>query len=95
MNKNAWWAWAIKNSVCIICWTVLAIVFSKWWIAFFALLFISSLETKPVHYYYRTCDKCGKQSEYTESPEEALRKASLAGWSHYEESNKDYCPNCK
>lgn len=39
MNKNAWWAWAIKNSICVICWTALAIIFHKWWIALFAALF--------------------------------------------------------
>ena len=30
MNKGAWLAWAIKNSICVICWTVLSIVFNKW-----------------------------------------------------------------
>lgn len=35
---------AIKNSVAIICFTVLAIVFSKWWIVFFSALFLNSVE---------------------------------------------------
>lgn len=43
INKSAYWAWAIKNSICIICWIVLAIIFNKWWIALFAALFLSDL----------------------------------------------------
>lgn len=45
MNKSIMLAWAIKNSICMICWTYLAIVFDKWWIALFAVLFMSSLTT--------------------------------------------------
>lgn len=45
MNKSVWWAWAIKNSICMICWTILAIVFNKWWIALFDLLFLSYFQT--------------------------------------------------
>ncbi len=44
MNKHARWAWAVKNSVVVICWAALAIFFGKWWIALFAVLFISGLE---------------------------------------------------
>lgn len=32
----------IKNCVAIICFTILAIVFNKWWIIFFAYLFLTS-----------------------------------------------------
>ena len=46
MNKYMWWAWAIRGSIHIICWTVLAIYFNKWWIALFAVLFLSSVESK-------------------------------------------------
>ena len=46
MTKHAWWAWALKNSVAIVCWTILAICFNKWWIALFAALFLSSIPTK-------------------------------------------------
>jgi hypothetical protein len=96
MNKSAWWAWAIKNSICTICWVVLAIVFNKWWIALFSLLFLSSLQSSPqTKKYYRFCDKCGKHSEYADSYNEALDKAKKAGWIHYVEGNKDYCPECK
>lgn len=45
MNKSLIWAWVIKNSIAIIAWAVLAIIFNKWWIAFFAILFMSDLDT--------------------------------------------------
>ena len=95
MNKSAWWAWAVKNSICIICWTALAIIFNKWWIALFAGLFISSLQGEHVKQYYRICDKCGKYSPYADSHNEALDKAKEAGWIHYVDGNKDYCPECQ
>jgi hypothetical protein len=95
MNKSAWWAWAIKNSVCVICWTTLAIVFNKWWICLFSMLFLCSLQTHTVKKYYRICDKCGKHSEYADSYDAALDKAKKAGWIHYVDGNKDYCPECK
>lgn len=31
----------VKNIVALICFTILAIVFNKWWIVFFSLLFWS------------------------------------------------------
>ena len=93
MNKNVWLAWAIKNSICMICWTVLAIVFNKWWIIFFSLLSIS--EVKSVQMHCRTCDKCGKRSPYANSYNEALDKAKEAGWIHVVDGNKDYCPDCQ
>lgn len=43
MEKHVVWAWAIKNSVVIVCWLLLAIHFGKWWIALFAALFTTSL----------------------------------------------------
>ena len=95
MNKGAWWAWAIKNSICLICWVALAIVFNKWWIALFAMLFMSSLSTETVHKKVRFCDKCGKHSPYADSEVEALEKAKEAGWVHYEDGNRDYCPECR
>ena len=93
MNKALIWALAIKNSVAIIAWTALAIVFNKWWIALFGILFISGLETKYKN--YRVCDKCGKHSPYADSYNEALDKAKEAGWLHIVEGNKDYCPDCR
>lgn len=95
MNKSAWWAWAIRNSVCVICWTTLAIVFNKWWICLFSMLFLCSLQTNTVKEHCRICDKCGKHSEYANSCDAALDKAKKAGWIHYVDGNKDYCPECK
>lgn len=93
MDKNLIWAWAIKNSIVVIAWTTLAIVFNKWWIALFAVLFMNSLETK--YKTYRMCDGCGKHSPYADSHNEALDKAKEAGWLHVVEGNKDYCPDCR
>ena len=93
MNKTLIWAWAIKNSITIICWTALAIIFSKWWIALFAALFMSGLETK--YKSYQVCDGCGKHSPYADSHNEALEQAKAAGWLHVAEDNKDYCPDCR
>lgn len=36
--RHAFWANALKNSVMAVCWTVLSIVFGKWWIALFMVL---------------------------------------------------------
>jgi hypothetical protein len=93
MSKSAWWAWAIKNIVCVVAWVVLAIVFNKWWIALFGALFMSSLTTNISK--HRICDKCGKHSPYAENHNEALDKAKEAGWVHYVEGDKDYCPDCQ
>jgi hypothetical protein len=93
MNKNIIWAWVIKNSVCVICWTALAIIFHKWWIALFGALFLSGLSTSTNH--HRVCDGCGKHSPSADSHNGALDKAKAAGWVHYVEGNKDYCPECK
>lgn len=92
MDKHMYWAWAIKNSICVICWAVLAIIFNTWWIALFGLLFMTSVQSTR---YYRICDKCGKHSEYAGTSEEALNKALKAGWVHYNDGNKDYCPDCQ
>ena len=46
MNKHIWWAWTLKNSIAIVCWTILAIYFNKWRIAMFAVLFLSRIPTK-------------------------------------------------
>jgi len=93
MNKSIYWSVTIKNSICLICWTVLAVVFNKWWIALFAALFLTSLKT--VHKYCRVCDRCGKHSPYANNYNEALDKAKEAGWIHHVDGNKDYCPECR
>lgn len=93
-NKNTMWAWAIKNSICVICWVILAIIFNKWWIALFGLLFLTDIKYQGAGT-YRVCDKCGKHGPYTNSYNEALDKAREAGWLHIVEGNKDYCPDCQ
>lgn len=93
MNKSVYWAWAIKNSICVICWVALAIIFNKWWIALFGCLFLSQVQTQ--HKSYRVCDKCGKHSPYADNYNDALDKAKEAGWIHYVDGNRDYCPDCQ
>ena len=93
MNKNLYWSVAIKNSICVICWTALAIIFHKWWIALFGVLFLTSIETK--HKSYRVCDGCGKLSPYADNYNDALDKAKAAGWVHIVDGNRDYCSECK
>lgn len=97
-DKHTWWAWAIKNSVCIICWTWLAVWFNHWWIALFAILFMSTLTTKgnssPYRYY---CDHCGTYSPEGVSRDEAEQRRIEAGWIRRKVNNKweDICPECQ
>ena len=91
MNNKILWPTVVYNSINIICWTVLAVIFNKWWVIFFAVLFMD-ISTKV---YYRFCDKCGKHSPYANSYNEALKKAQDAGWVHYVDGNRDYCPDCQ
>jgi hypothetical protein len=42
MNKNLLGCF-LYNGICVICWTVLAIIFHKWWLALFSMLFMSSI----------------------------------------------------
>ena len=93
MDKNTIWAWAIKNSIVMITWAALAIIFNKWWIALFAVLFMNSLETRYRH--RRKCDGCGKYGPYGDSAEEALNKTRVAGWLHVVDGDRDYCPECR
>jgi len=93
MDKNLYWSVAIKNSICVICWTALAIIFHKWWIALFGALFLTSIETSNKH--YRVCDGCGKRSRPTKNYNSALDLAKADGWIHIVDGNKDYCPECK
>lgn len=34
----------IRNSISLICFTILAIVFNRWWIVFFSILFTTTIE---------------------------------------------------
>ena len=44
--ERAMWAAAVKNMVCMICWTVLAIHFGTWWIAMFSCLTMTEVKWK-------------------------------------------------
>ncbi len=44
--KNVYWAVCIENSVAFICWLIIALVFHKWWLMLFSLLFCSSVKSK-------------------------------------------------
>ena len=44
MNEYKWLI--LKNIVAIVCFTILAITFNKWWIILFSLLFITMFESK-------------------------------------------------
>lgn len=96
-KKHAWWTWAIKNSVVMICWTVLAIYFGKWWIVLFSALFLSDLRTKEVREYTVYCDVCGDHIPPQESREKAQAEKKRLGWLTYEEDGqtKDMCPGCQ
>ena len=43
--RSVYWACAIENAVAIICFTIIAVVFGKWWIALFAALCLSWVKT--------------------------------------------------
>lgn len=91
MNKCPWLVVMIYNIICIICWAALAIIFEKWWITLFAILFISTFKSIGTTIY---CDECGKTGPSGNSSEEARKKAKEAGWMYYPVTNTDCCPDC-
>lgn len=93
MFKNTVWACVANNIIAMSCCIVLAVVFDRWWISLFALLFFTLPKT--IKHYYRTCDGCGKTSRWADSHETAILKAESDGWVHFEDGNRDYCPECK
>ena len=93
MNNNVYIACLIKNSISIICFTVLSIIFNKWWIILFSALFLSNIQTKKQ--FFRICDICGKHSTYANDYNESLDKAKKDGWICDVDKNKDYCPECQ
>lgn len=97
MNKNAFWAACIANSVAFICWTVIAVVFDKWWLMLFSLLFFTSTKAEIRGNRYKVCDGCGKHGPVAETSEEAELKAVKAGWvvNVGDNKNLDFCPECK
>ena len=44
MNEYKWLI--LKNIIAIICFTILVIVFDKWWIIFFSIIFLTFFESK-------------------------------------------------
>lgn len=92
MDRSSLWALVIKNSICVVCWVVLAIVFNKWWVALFGLLFMSGITIR----YKRVCDKCGKRP-YAMSRINSIKKAERLGWImvNDEDGFKDYCSDCR
>ena len=85
-------AGVIQNSVSIICWSMLAIKFDRWWIALFAVFFLASIKTSGA---YKICDGCGKYSPYATNKIEAVYRAKEIGWVHFDKEDKDYCPECQ
>ena len=82
----------LYNTIALGMWGALAFVFDKWWLVLFSILFM--VVPSFTRNYYRICDGCGKHSEYASTYNEALDKAKLAGWTHYVDGNRDYCPAC-
>lgn len=93
MKNSSWTAWAIKNSIVVICFTILAIYFNHWWIVLFACLLTTSLKTK--RFPSRICDGCGK-TLYAESMD-IDSELKQAGWIRRKngEQWEDYCPECQ
>ena len=95
MRKHMLWACMAKNVISMICWTILAVIFGKWWIALFAALFMSYVEVKQKHV---ICDGCGKTTGPADSIEQARIKAASAGWISRKVGDdkwEDYCPDCQ
>lgn len=84
----------IYNIIMVLSFTGMAIWFNKWWIALLALLFMA-WPTRALSKKFRVCDCCGRYSESGETPEDAIKNAERCGWIHIEETNKDFCPDCK
>lgn len=95
MKKHAWWACVVDNAITITCFTILALVFGKWWIALFSLLFMSTVKSSAKN--YRICDGCGRHSPYADSHNEALEKAAAEGWITRRNGDnwEDFCPECR
>lgn len=88
MSKGAWAAWAVKNSIVLLCFTFLAIHFDKWWIVLFSVLCLSSIKTESGA--RRVCDGCGRAIDLD-------GEARRAGWLRRKngDSWEDYCPECQ
>lgn len=94
MKKNSiYWSCFLNNISALICWTILAMYFNKWWLVFFSVLFIYSFGTK----HFRICDSCGKHSPEASDYNSAIDLAERNGWKSVIENGerKDYCPECR
>ena len=85
-------AYLIYNILNLAIFGALSLVFEKWWIILFALLFVLLPSHKIKH--KRTCDICGKSTESYDTTEEAIKQAEKHGWIHVEENDRDFCPEC-
>lgn len=85
----------LKNAVVMICWTVLAIIFGRWWIALFAALFMVSIKNQQG--IRIRCDLCGVCGPTCEDADKARLMAQKSGWLCIieDDTHKDYCPNCR
>ena len=101
-NKYIYWIVAITNVASLAAFATLAIVFNRWWIVLFSLLFCLTFKSKTVQKHYRICDKCGRHGPEKGTYNDALDAAKEAGW--YSEPIKlpdgsanmiDYCPECR
>lgn len=84
----------IYNAINLICFTLLTIVFNKWWIILFAFLFIMIPTSKFKGQKFRVCDGCGRFSESDKTVEESIQRAEKCGWLHMSTNDKDFCPDC-
>lgn len=88
-------AFLLYNIFNLLVFGAVAIVFEKWWIVLFALLFVLLPAKTGKSKKCRICDSCGRHSESGETDTEAIIRAEKCGWVHIKETNKDFCPECK
>lgn len=96
MDRRILYAVLAQNGIVMICWTIIAVVFEKWWLALFAALMMTGVRDGAKSY-FRYCDKCGKRGPYADNEEDAIRKAKEAGWIIRQIDGKwdDRCPDCQ
>lgn len=82
----------ILNLAALITWGALAVIFDKWWLALFAILFWTTVKRCYIY-----CDGCGEKGPTANSVDEARAKAHGEGWisGTHEGKTLDYCPKCR
>ena len=96
MRRNDWWSIMFYNCVVVLVFAILAVKFTKWWVALFAILFTQHIHT--VHNHRLFCDNCGKLGPIAKDSSSAVNEAVKAGWLHEKNDNgayEDYCPECR